>query len=283
MERVLIEIGAGESVQAWFGRQGDKLAVWHHGTPNITPLSPAMLEVFASHGYSVLCPVRRGYLGSNAVGPAPVADDARITAKLVKQVGWDNFVSLGLSGGGPRALADAALNPATTAAILFASLAPADQDFDFFAGLGEEDVEGMKRLQSAGVAMLPMFEEWAMGMQNNPETPTPDANDPWSVEWFGSQDGQFRLSQPAGLPFETGASGWLFDEISFVSPWGFDPAEITKPVIIFHAEGDANVPFSHGQWLQSKIVGSALHALPGRAHGSAFNIHTVERGLAALV
>jgi len=282
MERELIETGANETCEVWFARQGSRLAVWHHGTPNISPLSPAMLEVFAAHGYSVVCPVRRGYLGSTAVGPAPMADDARITTALVKQLGWGSFVSLGLSGGGPRALADAAISPFATAAIVFAGLAPADQDFDFFAGLPEEDIQGMKRLQTAGIAMLPMFEEWAKGMQNNPEVPVPDASDPWSVEWFNSPDGQFRIGQPAGLPFETGASGWLFDEISFVSPWGFDPGNITKPVIIFHAEGDANVPFSHGRWLQSKIAGSVLHSLTGRAHGSTFNIHTVERGLAAL-
>ncbi|MFM7029678.1 MAG: hypothetical protein ACKOWK_01255, partial [Micrococcales bacterium] len=183
----------------------------------------------------------------------------------------------------PRALADAALSPLAIGAIVFASLAPADQDFDFFAGLSEDDIEGMRQMQASGMNMLPMFEQWAGSMEANPADQVVDSDDPASVAWSQSPDGQFRLSQPAGLPFESGASGWLFDEISFVSPWGFNPATITKPVTIFHAEGDPNVPFAHGQWLHSKIAGNVLHPLQGKAHSAVFNVETVSQGLASLV
>ena len=55
----------------------------------------------------------------------------------------------------------------------------------------------------------------------------------------------------------TGVEGWLEDRIAFIRPWGFGLEEISVPVMIWHGSADRNVPFSHGQWLASHLLGAS--------------------------
>jgi len=52
-----------------------------------------------------------------------------------------------------------------------------------------------------------------------------------------------------------GIEGTWDDCVAQMTPWGFDVAQISVPVLVLHGGQDRAVPFSHGQWLASHIPG----------------------------
>jgi pimeloyl-ACP methyl ester carboxylesterase len=116
----------------------DELTVmWHHGTPNIglppEPLFPASERLGIRWiGYD-----RPGYGGSTRRLDRDVASAATDVAAVMDDLGIERFAVMGHSGGGPHALACAALlSDRVSAAVLGSSLAPfGAEGLDYFAGM----------------------------------------------------------------------------------------------------------------------------------------------------
>jgi pimeloyl-ACP methyl ester carboxylesterase len=60
--------------------------------------------------------------------------------------------------------------------------------------------------------------------------------------------------------------GWIDDDIAFIQPWGFNLAEISKPVKIWQGDQDLMVPHAHSYWLEKHIPGATLNFVPGHGH-----------------
>lgn len=56
--------------------------------------------------------------------------------------------------------------------------------------------------------------------------------------------------------FADSLDGWIDDQFAFVEPWGFDVAEITVPVAIWHGTRDTRMPRAHSDWLTANIPGA---------------------------
>jgi pimeloyl-ACP methyl ester carboxylesterase len=52
-----------------------------------------------------------------------------------------------------------------------------------------------------------------------------------------------------------GVGGWVDDDLAFLQPWGFDPADISVPVFIRYGLTDVLVPPAHGEWLVANVPG----------------------------
>jgi len=63
-----------------------------------------------------------------------------------------------------------------------------------------------------------------------------------------------------------GIEGWWEDGIAHISPWGFDLADISVPVLLLHGREDKFVPFGHGRWLASQIPGVEARLLDHDGH-----------------
>lgn len=63
-----------------------------------------------------------------------------------------------------------------------------------------------------------------------------------------------------------GVDGWVDDDLAFTTPWGFELAEISKPVQIWQGTADLMVPFAHGQRLASQLPGVSPHLEQGEGH-----------------
>src|SRR4051812_23526270 len=85
--------------------------VLHLGTPGAAVDIPQVTRPAGERGLRTVTYSRPGYAGSTPVPGRCVADAAADTAAVLDALGVDRFVTLGWSGGGPHALACAALLP----------------------------------------------------------------------------------------------------------------------------------------------------------------------------
>ena len=250
----------------------ERLAVcWHHGTPNLGHPPTPWFEQAETLGLRFFSFDRPDYGGSSPHPDRTVGDVAADAAAVADGLGIDRFGVLGHSGGGPHALACAALLPGrVVAAASVSGPAPYDADgLDWFAGMAEEN-QAEYHAALAGAAtyeayvvdnVLPMLQatpeqlEEAMGglvTEVDKAAVTPELAD-----WMS------RLFHRAA---EQGAVGVRDDGLAAVSPWGFELADIVVPVAIWQGRQDAMVPYEHGAWLAAHVPGAEAHLLENEGH-----------------
>ncbi|WP_407538307.1 alpha/beta fold hydrolase [Deinococcus radiomollis] len=120
------------------GSGSGTLAVfWHHGTPNIGPPPEPLFAVSKRLGLRWTGFDRPGYGGSSHLPDRDVASAASCVASITDALNIERFAVMGHSGGGPQALACAALLPERVlAAISVAGLAASGvEGLDWFGGI----------------------------------------------------------------------------------------------------------------------------------------------------
>ena len=214
---------------------------------------------------------RAGYGDSTRRTGRFVADVVTDVTQVLDHVGVDRCVTAGWSGGGPHALATAALLPdRTVGALVIAGVAPYDADgLDFMAGMGEQNVaefggalEGEDGLRSFLEAELPgMQQADGPGLIEAMSSLLPDVDRALLTDEFGEA-----LSANIREGLRTGVDGWLDDDLAFTRPWGFDLGAITVPTALWQGTEDLMVPFAHGLWLADHVAGVDAHLLNGEGH-----------------
>jgi pimeloyl-ACP methyl ester carboxylesterase len=258
-----VEVESGRTLHAYdagANRAGDQLAVfWHHGTPNIgappRPLFPAADRL----GIRWVSYDRPGYGGSSPNPDRDVASAAADVANVADALGIDRFAVLGHSGGGPHALACAALLPERVlAAVSIAGLAPfGAEGLDWFAGMTASGVASLRAARE-GRAAKEAFE--ASGAEYDPEfTPADLAALSGAWSWIGEVVGPAVAAGPHGL---------IDDDLAYVSPWGFDPGEVSTPALFVHGGRDRIVPSSHSEWLAAACPAAELRLSRDDGHVS---------------
>ena len=268
-----LELGDGRRLRAYdaggAGASGRLAVFWHHGTPNIgappTPLFPAAERL----GIRWVAHDRPGYGGSTPVPDRNVASVAADVAAVADALGIDRFAVMGHSGGGPHALACAALLPERVVGVVaVAGLAPFDAEgLDWFAGMAPAGVASL-RAAAAGRAAKERHEA---GAEFDPEVFTPADHAALSGEW-GSW-----LGGVVGPAVEAGPGGLIDDDLAYVAPWGFDPSRVAAPVLFLHGGRDRVAPVSHGEWLARRCPSAELRLRPDDGH-----ISVLEQGVAAM-
>jgi pimeloyl-ACP methyl ester carboxylesterase len=233
---------------------GDLVVMWHHGTPNIGA-PPAPLFAAASRlGIRFIGYDRPGYGGSEPRRDRTIASGASDAAAVADALGVGRFAVLGHSGGGPHALACAALLPdRVIAAVSISGLAPRSADgLDWFAGMGPGS-EASLRAAAAGRAAKEAFEP----SEDIDFTPADLAALEGEWGWFGSVVAPAVAAGPGPLND---------DDLAYAGDWGFDPATITAPVLLVHGSDDRMVPSAHSAWLAGRIPSAELLIEPGAGH-----------------
>src|SRR3954471_20450351 len=254
-----LTLPAGRTLRTYAaGAKDGELIVMHHGTPASGCPSGWMADDAAARGAWLVGYDRPGYGGSTRQPGRSVADAAADTAAVADAYGADRFRTWGISGGGPHALACAALllDRVISAASL-ASVAPYDADgLDFLAGMGDENVEEFGAAVAGEEPLRPMLE--AMRTEVLGTTPESVADQMRSLlppVDVAVITGDFAVylhgSMTAGQ--QPGYEGWLDDDLAFVSDWGFRPEDIGVPTLLRQGRQDLMVPFAHGEWLAARV------------------------------
>lgn len=254
-----LELGDGRRLHAYDagGREHDLAVIWHHGTPNLGAPPRPLFPTASRLGLRWIGYDRPGYGGSTAVDGRSIGDAAASTARVADALGLDRFAVVGHSGGGPHALACAALLPdRVVGAVAMAALAPFDAEgLDWFGGMAASGVASL-RAAAAGRAAKERHE--SSGVEYDPEfTPADEAALAGDWAW---------LLEVVGPAVEAGPGGLIADDLAYVGPWRFDPAEIVAPVLLLHGGRDRIAPSAHAEWLARRCPSAELRLSPEDGH-----------------
>jgi pimeloyl-ACP methyl ester carboxylesterase len=242
------------------GAPGAAVAVfWLHGSPNIGSPPEPLFAAAEANGLRWVSYDRPGYGGSGPHNGRIVASAAADVAAVADALGIGRFAVLGHSGGGPHALACAALLPDRVAAAVSVS-GPAPFDaagLDWFAGWSA-GIAAENRAAARGRAALEAH--WAAA---EPEDMAAFFTDADMAALGGSWSW---LAGVAGQAMEQGSEGLLEDSLASVAPWGFQPAAICVPVLIIHGAKDKMVPCAHGEWLAARCPPAELRIVADAGH-----------------
>jgi pimeloyl-ACP methyl ester carboxylesterase len=245
--------------------------VFHTGTPSGALSMPLMAGPAATRGLRTVSWSRPGYGASSSQPGRSVADVVADATEVLAHLEVDSFVTLGWSGGGPHALACAALLPERCrASALIGGVAPYDAaGLDWTAGMGPENLQEFAAAaggtESMEAFLRPIREPLASmtadqvveGLGELIDDVDRSAAAGELAEWLA---GSMRRAVAAGI------DGWRDDDLAFVKGWGFDLSAIAQPVTIWQGEHDRMVPDSHGRWLAAHIDGAALRLDPSEGH-----------------
>lgn len=227
--------------------EGRTAVVFHHSTP----IGPGEIgtDFFRQLGCRVLAPIRPGYRGSTPNNGRTVASFAFDVAELLDHLEVNRACFYGISGGGPHALACAAVQNDRTAAT-FSDCGPAP----LTSNMTPREYFGDAAFQLQSYEFL---------------RDSLDEPEPWLTRMI-------EVIQRGGAPapaslapyFREDGDGWWADSMAFASrPWGFELNSIQAPAYIFRAGNDQMVPSWHAEALVAAIGDSAtLVDVPQASH-----------------
>ena len=286
MQRLSLGMADGRVVEILTDGPADGLPlVLHEGTPVGLSLYRPTVEAAAVRGLRVVLIARPGYEGSTPRPGRRVADVTGDVAEVLDRLGAETFLAAGWSGGGPHALACAALLPGRClAAASIAGVAPYGMpDLDFMAGMGAENVEEFSAAVKGEQALTDFLQAAAAGMKDVTGAQVAAAlGDLVSGADKAALTGEYadRMASALRAALKEGIAGWRDDDLAFTSGWGFSlgwdsklgvetllgPENPPAPVAIWQGGQDRMVPFAHGQWLAAHITRARAHLLPGEGH-----------------
>jgi pimeloyl-ACP methyl ester carboxylesterase len=233
-----------------------------HGTPGSRIFYWRDPEIYVRFGMRRITFDRPGYGESTRLAGRSIADVVPDVAAIADALGIDRFAITGGSGGGPHALACAALLPdRVTRCLAASSPAPWEAEgFDHFEGMNAGNVEEFSAAVIGEAAHRPIAEREAATALERLRSGRSD--------WLGdsyemSEADRMAMSKSfagASDQMETGLApgvdGWVDDMLATVRPWGFDLDAIRCPVRIEYGRTDALVPAANGDWLVENIPGA---------------------------
>lgn len=247
----------GRSVRFYDTGAGSGAALtvfWHHGTPQTGRLLDPIVSAAAARGIRVISCARAAYPGTSALPGRSVLAAADDVLRVADELGIEQFATMGASGGGPHALACAALAPTRVRAVAtFAGIAPHTDEFDWFDGMADD---GGLRSAVSGREHRALYAQTA----EFDESIFIDA------DWQTLSGAWSALGSDSQLAAESGVNGEVDDDVAFTRPWGFSLDDIAVSTLIVQGGRDRVVPASHAHWMLDRLPEAELWLRPRDGH-----------------
>jgi pimeloyl-ACP methyl ester carboxylesterase len=271
------------------GDPSGKPVVYLHGTPASGALYGPWVADAGRQGIRLISYDRPGYGGSTPWAGRRVADAVADVSAIADQLDLPRFAVWGLSGGGPHALACAALlPPRCVGAAVLASPAPPEY------GPASRNTKVNKHVSCEPLPTPQEQQTWKAAHRDK-DTKANRANISL-IEVLASnrpslKGGVYRLLLPLFIgraearalsrecaqwfvsseveALRQGVDGSQDDEIAiYHHSWGFELASIGVPVLLWHGEKDQFVSIREGRWLAARIPKVEARFTPDDGHVS---------------
>jgi pimeloyl-ACP methyl ester carboxylesterase len=255
---------------AEYGDLSGRPVLWFHGTPGARrQIPPDAGRAAADRGLRLISVERPGAGWSTPYLYSAIRDWADDVAEFAKRLRLERFACVGLSGGGPYALACAHELPKSIPVVavlgglgptMGPEMAPGYTQLLGYIGplLRAVSGPGSWSIAKAFKMIGPVAPKaGALYARYCPPSDRPVLQDPRMMEVFVDSivkglEGDFRA------PF--------YDLVLFGHYWGFDIADIKIPVRFWHGQADAIVPTSHGAHQALLIKDSKVVYKPSMGH-----------------
>jgi pimeloyl-ACP methyl ester carboxylesterase len=243
--------------------------VFHHGTPGTRSTHNRAPDVLA--GARAIFYDRPGYGDSDRQHGRSVSACADDVAAVADALGIDRLAVFGSSGGGPHALATAALlgDRVTRVAVVAGFAPPDDPSFPFLEGMSDLNVSEFQAAFAGEESLADELGAFVEATGSDPdsiideivsELPEPDRIA------LARPDIRAVFREGIGAAVNGGIGGWIDDDLAFVRPWGFDLASVGQDALLLQGEYDILVPRSHMGYIAAQLRHCRLQIVPGGGH-----------------
>jgi pimeloyl-ACP methyl ester carboxylesterase len=246
------------------GAAAGPVVMYFHGAPSSRLDLQLHDGTFAALGVRVVSPDRPGYGGSSAHTGRQREDWASDVAALADYLGVDRFAVMGVSTGGPYAVACAALLPdrvasaATVCGVTDCGWARA------WHGLASNEA-ALMRIRDVDEAVA-----WCEARYGRDGSRFLDGElgDLAPADQRALKDGVLAAALVTSVreAFRQGVTGYAQDITVQGTPWTFDPSAIAAPVRVLHGEADTVIPVAHARHTAELIPGAQLSLWPVHGH-----------------
>lgn len=240
-----------------------------HGTPGSWRQLACLDSAARDRRIAMIAPDRAGYGGSGHDPARTIASGARDLGELVTHLGVDGCAVVGLSGGGPTALAAGVVLAGRVSAVAtvggVAPLVPRDPSVSLPPGRLMTRAAGRseavaRALFAPAVRLGRVHPERALGRLARLMA-EPDAR--LLREDAGVRDA---LLDDLRHPSPSTARAVARDMWLFARPWDVNVASLAVPTHVWHGRADRNVPVAHARLIAARCPAAVLHIVDGGGH-----------------
>jgi pimeloyl-ACP methyl ester carboxylesterase len=194
-----------------------------------------------------------------------VADDA---LAIADELGWSRFAVLGVSGGGPHALAIGVRAPERIVSLGLAVGGPPPElvDPDDLIAINRE---GLRRAREGREAFEAFLAEPAAQLAADPpgtiDSMMADAPEV-DRELLAGPRFRSMIEESLREGFANGPIGWFDDAWCLSSAWGFALTDVGVPVHMWYGEVDRNVPLRAVERMAAELDVASFELIPGGGH-----------------
>ncbi len=261
----------GRTLEVWATPARSSSLLLIPGTPSAGLAYRPAVEAAAAHDLQFVTYSRPGYASSTRQPGRSVADCANDVRVIARALEIQQLLVVGWSGGGPHALACAALlEELVASAATLAGVAPWGADgLDWLAGMGPENITEFAAALEGEDALERYLTPKADALRVVTAADVADALGGLITDVDrASLTGEF--AEFSATVFQEavreGPWGWLDDDLAFTRDWGFRLDTIRTPVTVWQGGQDLMVPLAHGAWLARHVRGARAELLPDEGH-----------------
>jgi pimeloyl-ACP methyl ester carboxylesterase len=238
-----------------------------HGTPGSSRQLASLAGPARDFKLTLIAPDRAGYGGSSHDPARTIASGARDLGELIEHLGHERYGVVGLSGGGPTALACGVLLAGRVTAVAtvgsVAPLVPRDPALP-------PDRLVIKTARRSEAAATALFAAVTRSARANPakalERFTALLAEPDAALLRDNAALRAAFLDDLGHPSPTTARAAARDFRLFGRAWDVDLGQAAVPMHIWHGSLDRNVPVAHAGVIAARCPSARLHLAEGGGH-----------------